>query len=97
MSPEDVKVKLIEVLQEIQSDSGYEETPISGITCPMTDLKGFDSLLGVEAINMLADKLDVEIPSSHIHNICLSQDGERWLTIDESVAVVCEIVNRGET
>jgi acyl carrier protein len=97
MSPEDVKVKLIEVLQEIQSDSGYEETPISGITCPMTDLKGFDSLLGVEAINMLADKLDVEIPSSHVHKICLSQDGKRWLTIDESVAVVCEIVNRGET
>lgn len=97
MSPEDVKAKLIEVLQEIQSDSGYEETPISGITCPMTDLKGFDSLLGVEAINMLADKLDVEIPSSHIHQICLSQDGKQWLTIDESVAVVCEIVNRGET
>ncbi len=92
-----MKVKLIEVLQEIQSDSGYDETPISGITCPMTDLDGFDSLLGVEAINMLANKLDVEIPSSHIHKICLSQDGKRWLTIDESVAVVCEIVNRGET
>ncbi|WP_242047394.1 hypothetical protein [Coleofasciculus sp. FACHB-SPT36] len=63
----------------------------------MTDLKGFDSLLGVEAINMLADKLDVEIPSSYIHKICLSQDGKQWLTLDESVAVVCEIVNRGGT
>lgn len=95
MSPENVKVKFIEVLQEIQSDSGYKETSISGITCPITDLKGFDSLLCIEAIGMLADKLDVEIPNSN--NIFLSKDGKRWLTIDESVAVVCEIVNRGET
>ncbi len=97
MNPEDVKAKLIEALQEIQSDSGYEEAPISGTTCPTTDLEGFDSLLGVEAINMLADKLDVEIPSSHIHKICLSQDGKQWLTIDQSVAVICEIINTGET
>ena len=95
MSPEDVKVKLIEVLQEIQSDSGYKETSISGITSPMTDLEGFDSLLCIEAICMLADKIDVEIPNSN--NIFLSKDGKRWLTIEESVAVVCEIVNRGET
>lgn len=95
MSPEDVKVKLIEVLQEIQRDSGYKETSISEITCPITDLEGFDSLLCIEAIGMLADKLDVEIPNSN--NIFLSKDGKRWLTIEESVAVVCEIVNRGET
>jgi len=97
MNPEDVKDQFIEVLTEIQIDSGYGETSISGKTCPMTDLEGFDSLLGVEAINMLSDKLEVEIPSSQIHKICLSQDGKRWLTIDESVDVVCKIVNTGET
>src|SRR5919202_3197328 len=90
MSPEDVKAKLIEVLQEIQSDSGYAEAPISGTTCPIRDLQGFDSLLCIEAIGMLADKLDVEIPNGN--NFFLSKDGKRWLTIDESVAVVCEIV-----
>lgn len=95
MSPEDVKVKLIEVFQEIQSDSGYEATSITGKTCPMTDLEGFDSLLCIEAIGMLADKLGVEIPNDN--NIFFSKDGKRWLTIDESVAVVCEIVQRGET
>ncbi|AFZ21994.1 acyl carrier protein [Allocoleopsis franciscana] len=95
MSPEDVEVKLIEVFQEIQSDSGYQATQITGTTCPMTDLEGFDSLLCIEAIGMLADRLDVEIPNNN--NIFLSKDGKRWLTIEESVAVVCEIVNRGET
>jgi acyl carrier protein len=94
MNPEDVKVALIQVLQEIQSDSGYEEAPISGATCP-SDLQGFDSLLCLEAIGMLADKLNMEIPNSH--NIFFSEDGRRWFTIDESVAVVCEIVNKGET
>jgi acyl carrier protein len=95
MSPEDVEVKLIEVFQEIQSDSGYQATQITGTTCPMNDLEGFDSLLCIEAIGMLADRLDVEIPNNN--NIFLSKDGKRWLTIEESVAVVCEIVNRGET
>lgn len=95
MSPKDVKVNLVEVFQEIQSESGYEATPITGKTCPMTELKGFDSLLCIEAIVMLADKLGVEIPNDK--NIFLSKDGKRWLTIDESVARVCEIVNTGET
>lgn len=95
MSSEDVEVKLIEVFQEIQSDSGYQATQITGTTCPITDLEGFDSLLCIEAIGMLADKLNVEIPNGN--NIFLSEDGKRWLTIEESVAVVCEIVNRGGT
>ncbi|HAA26438.1 MAG TPA: hypothetical protein DCE56_00605 [Cyanobacteria bacterium UBA8553] len=95
MNPEDVKVKLIEVLQEIQSDSGYEATQMGGTTCPVTDLQGFDSPLWLDAIGMLAAKLDVEIP--HGHNIFLSKEGKRRLTIDESAAVVCEIVQRGET
>jgi acyl carrier protein len=95
MNPEDVKVKLIEVLQEIQSDSGYEATLITGKTCPMTELEGFDSLLCIETTVMLADKLSVEIPNDR--NIFLSKNGKQWLTIDESVAVVCEIVNTGET
>lgn len=95
MSPEDVKTALIEVLQEIQSDSGYEETPITGKTCPITDLEGFDSLIGVEAMGMLADKLNVNIPNECY--IFRSEDFQLELTIDESVAVVWEIVSRGET
>ncbi|MFP4413501.1 hypothetical protein [Coleofasciculus sp.] len=46
---------------------------------------------------MLADKLKVEIPSNQIHKIGLSQDGKQSLTIDQSVDVVCKIVNTGET
>lgn len=95
MNPEDVKVQLIEVLQEIQSDSGYEGCLIAGTTCPVTDLEGFDSPLWLDAIGMLATKLGVNIPDGS--NIFLSEDGTKQLTVDECAVVVCEIVQRGKT
>lgn len=89
MIPEDVKVKLIEVLQEMQNDSGYEGQPITGTTCPIDDLGWFDSLLCPVAITMLASVLNVNIPNDK--NIFLSEDGTRRLTINELADVVCEL------
>jgi hypothetical protein len=95
MNPENVKTALIEVLQEIQCDSGFGVTPMSGKTCPISDIEGFDSPLWLDAIGMLAEKLGVNIPFSN--NIFLSEDGQRQLTIDESVAVVCKVFQKGES
>ena len=95
MNPKDVEVKLVEVLQEIQSDSGYDGSGIMGTTCPLNDLKGFDSMLWPVAIGMLATALEVKIPNNK--NIFLSKDDKRQLTISESAAMVCEIVNKGKT
>jgi len=95
MNPKDVEAKLIEVLQEIQSDSGYDGSQIRGTTCPLTNLEGFDSLMCPVAIGMLASTLNVNIPNNK--NIFLSEDGKRQLTISESAAMVCEIVNKGKT
>jgi hypothetical protein len=95
MNPKDVEVKLVEVLQEIQSDSGYDGSGIMGTTCPLKDLKGFDSMLWPVAIGMLATALEVKIPNNK--NIFLSKDDKRQLTISESAAMVCEIVNKGKT
>lgn len=94
MNPEDVKLKLIEVLRSIQSDSGYDGKQIVGTTCPLNDLEGFDSTIWPVAVGMLAAALDVNIPNDK--NIYLSEDGKRRLTINESAAVVCEIFSRGE-
>jgi hypothetical protein len=94
MNLEKAKLKLIEVLQEIQNDSGYGGTQILGTTCPLNDLEGFDSKIAPFAIGMLAVALDVNIPVDK--NIFVSENGKRQLTIDESAAVVCEIVSRGE-
>jgi len=93
MSPEDVKVELIAVIQEIQRDSGFPERPIMGTTCPVTDVEGFESPLWLDAIGMLANRLGVKIPDGN--NIFLSEDGMQRRTIDEAANVVCEIVQRG--
>ncbi|MCT7983101.1 hypothetical protein NG796_07330 [Laspinema sp. A4] len=94
MTSNEVEVKLIEVLQGIQSDSGYDGSGIVGTTCPLSNLEGFDSMLWPVAISMLAAALDVNIPNDK--NIFLSEDGKRRLNISESAAVVCEMVSRKE-
>jgi hypothetical protein len=93
MLVEDVKLELIEVIQEIQRDSGFRESPLVGTTCPAIDVEGFESPLWLDAIGMLAERLGVQIPNGN--NIFLSEDGKRQHTIDEAAAVVCEIVQKG--
>jgi len=93
MIPDDIKIELIEVIQEIQRDSGFQAIPLTGTTCPVTEVEGFESPLWLDAIGMLAERLGVRIPNGS--NIFLSEDRQHRHTIDEAVAVVCEIVQRG--
>jgi hypothetical protein len=89
MDETNVTEKLIEVLQEIQKNSGYECDSIVAETCPLVDLEGFDSQLWPVAIGMLEKTLGVKIPKSK--NIYVSEDGTQRLTIKESAAVVCKV------
>ena len=94
MNQNEVEVKLIEVLQDIQSDSGYDGNKIAGTTCPLSDLEGFDSMLWPVAISILATMLNINIPNEK--NIFLSEDGVQQLTISQSAVLVCEIFAREE-
>ena len=94
MNEKDVQVKLIDVLQSIQSDSGYDVSQIQGNTCPLNDLEGFDSMLWPAAISMLSSTIGKNIPNCS--NIFLSKDGKHPLTINESAALVCEMISREE-
>ncbi len=89
MDETNVTEKLIEVLQEIQKNSGYECDGIVAETCPLMDLEGFDSQLWPVAIGMLEKNLGVKIPKNK--NIYVSDDGTQRLTIKESAAVVCKV------
>ena len=89
MDETNVTEKLIEVLQEIQKNSGYECDGIVAETCPLVDLEGFDSQLWPVAIGMLEKNLGVKIPKNK--NIYVSDDGTQRLTIKESAAVVCKV------
>jgi hypothetical protein len=94
MTEDRVAAKLVQVLRTIQSNSGYDAEGICLTTCPLNDLKGFDSQLWPVAITMLADALDVTIPNNK--NIYVSDDGRRRLTIAESAVVVCGIATEKE-
>jgi hypothetical protein len=94
-NPEDLEIKLIEVLQQIQSDSGYGETPIGGTTCPTSDLEGFDSLLWAVAICMLEDQLGTNQKIPETTNIFFDEQGNP-LSIAESARLVYEIVGTKE-
>ncbi len=94
MNQNEVEVKLIEVLHDIQSDSGYDRSQIAGTTCPLRDLEGFDSMLWPVAISILATMLNINIPNEK--NIFLSEDGVQQLTISQSAVIVCEIFAREE-
>lgn len=90
MNLEDIETKLIAVLQQIQSDSGYEGQSIEGITCPINELEGFDSLLWPVAISMLEAELgrNQEIP--HDMNIFFDKDNNRPFSISESAKLICK-------
>ncbi|MGB3508457.1 MAG: hypothetical protein WBA93_04310 [Microcoleaceae cyanobacterium] len=93
MEQEEVENNLIEILQSIQSDSGYDAGNINGETRPFIDLEGFDSHIEVSAISTLSEKLPVNIPNDR--HIFVSKDCQRLLSIKESAALVCEIISSG--
>ena len=90
MNPEQVHEKLVEVLVEIQTDSGLEIPDIVGNLRPANDLPEFDSLIWPAATGMLAERLGIEIPNNE--NLFVSADGRHWRSIDEIVARVVELV-----
>jgi acyl carrier protein len=59
-----VKDTVVTVLEEIQTRSGRELSTLSGSTCPVGDLAGFDSLNAVEATTTIAERLGCSLPPS---------------------------------
>lgn len=89
MEPEIVKQKLIEIIQQIQIKSALDCPPLDGSTKPHRDVPEFDSKIGIAATSKLAKDLGVAIPNDA--NIFANQATETMLTLDETVALVCEI------
>lgn len=90
MTRRTIQNAFIKVLQEIQHASGVTDIEITGSTCPLHDIEGFDSLLCLDAIGMLAEELDFDIPDNN--NIFVEPDSGRQLTIDESVEIICSLM-----
>jgi acyl carrier protein len=56
-----VRDHLLEALAEVQQQSCRDVPTMSAATVPLTDIPGFDSLCGVEAVVLLEERLGIEI------------------------------------
>ena len=85
-----LRKKLIEVLIQIQTDSGLECPPLTGETKPVKDIPKFDSKISLVAISNLANEIGVHIGNGV--NIFFDKKTKSYRTIDEIVAFVCELL-----
>jgi len=90
MDANTVKVKLIEVLRNVQSLSGEECPAIEGGTKPAGALPKFTSKVWPVAAGMLGIALGKSIPCEA--NIFVDDDTKTPLTINQTVALVLKIL-----
>lgn len=90
MDPTDVKAKLVEVLQSVQSLSGEECPAIEGATKPVETLPEFTSKVWPVAAGMLGIALGKSIPCEA--NIFVDEQTKEPLAINQTVALVMKIL-----
>lgn len=88
MNVSDATKLVIEVVSDIQFNSGRQSIVLTGKSCPIGDLPGFDSLNGIEVTTELAYRLSYEFP---VGNLLIDETGNRALSIEEIATRVCEI------
>jgi hypothetical protein len=94
MSPEEVRGHLIAILDQVQATSDGTPVPITGATCPLSDVPGVDTKVLPAAITMLAEATGLTIPNNK--NVFLSPSGQP-LTVDQIATRVCSVATRGTT
>ena len=90
MDPTALKRKLIAVLSQIQTDSGLECPPLTGVTIPVENLPKFDSKVWPVAITILATEIGATIPNDV--NIFVDETTKFPLSIDETAIFVCDLL-----
>ncbi len=92
MDANEIKNVVCQVLTEIQVDNGRPAPNLSGGTCPMGVLDGFDSYSCLEASMRLSDYLGCEIEK----DLDLFSRQGRPRTIDEIAQDLCQIIGSRE-
>jgi acyl carrier protein len=85
---EKIKDILVNVLNEIQSNSGRTLLEINDDTHPLGDLMGFDSINAVEATTLLSEQLGCDI----VPDVALFIKGNRPFTIKEIVINLIDLI-----
>jgi hypothetical protein len=86
MDSQTIRDRVISVLEHVQKSGNYPAPRLTGSTCPLKDLDGFDSQMGVTATGLLAVALGTPIAADR--NLFRAKGATRALTIDEVVVEV---------
>ena len=92
MNPNTLKDRLVDVLSQIQVDSGLECPPLTGATTPVGNIPNFDSKIWPVATTILSIDIDTEIPNDV--NIFIDCTTKLPRSIDEIVAFMCESLKK---
>ena len=88
MDAKEIKAAVIGVLKDVQEISGEEYVPIGPRDKPLGKLEGFDSLKGIEATEMVQDRLGCDIGRD---SLFVSEDGTCATTLAEICSYLGEI------
>ena len=91
---EEIQAKLIETICAVQLACGEPEPVLTPKSCPMMELRGFDSPLGVNVTGVVAIGLGIEIP---LELNVFVDDNKRRKTIEESTALIFKVINKRST
>ena len=89
MNSATVRDELIEIIRQIQIDSGHECPVLTGNTKPVDTIPEFDSKIWPVATTNLAKKIGVNIGNEV--NIFFDETTKNPRTIDQIVAFVCQL------
>jgi hypothetical protein len=80
MTQADIEHALIELLKEIQANTGDTSCEVTSATAPLSDLGFFDSLLALETTVVLEEKLGA---SWEEDSVFTEKDSSKALTVAE--------------
>jgi hypothetical protein len=89
MQRDSIQSTVVQTLMDIQSLGGHGVPSITGTTCPLYDLAGFDSITAVEATCMLSSTLGCDVDE----NLFFSQNPNQPLTVDDIVNTLSKVVS----
>lgn len=87
LTSDDVRKVLLEVLIELQDLGGEGMSEIGDETCPMRDLADFDSLIAVEVVAQLSERLSEELEPT----LFWSEDGTP-VKVEDIVDRICRTI-----
>ena len=92
MNPSTLKEKMIELLSEIQADSGLECPRLTGETKPVGDIPRFDSKIWPVATTLFSIEISASIPNNV--NIFIDETSKLPRSIDEVIDFVCTLLTK---